>query len=61
MQGKPTMERCRQDSGCSLGTTGLVGALVWRDSPMCVSVDSAAVIGGDEGNMVHLEFYRSVN
>lgn len=43
--GKPTTEQCRQGSGCSLSTTGLVGALVWRDSPTCVSVDSAAVTG----------------
>lgn len=56
MQGKPTTEQCRQSSGCSLSTTGLVGALVWRDSPTCVSVDSAAVTGRDEANMVHLEF-----
>lgn len=44
MWGKPTTEQRQQDSGCNVGTTGLVEALVWRDTPVGVSVQGAAVI-----------------
>lgn len=40
----PQRERRRQDGDCSLGTSGLVGAVVRRDSPVRVSVENAAVM-----------------
>lgn len=47
--------------GCSLDTAGMVGALVWRDSP-CALLEAALLFHrADEANMVHLEFHSSRN
>lgn len=61
VQGKHTAERCRQAGGCSLDTAGMVGALVWRDSP-CALLEAALLFNrADEANMLHLEFRSSRN
>lgn len=41
---------------------GWLAALVWRDFPASVFLLTALLLWrGDEANMVHLEFYSSVN